>query len=150
MLPKKGHLDMVDQQELLTEIGRDILKSAPENWHEIVYSVYAIATNIEEELIVHYPDGSQTPIHIPHGTSTNVGELRRGMYQEGKGTWFSMKYTIFRPGKFKSEFNYDNPPEFLFSPSNDNYAQELKHFPRGEEHIPEWLREKLREADGRG
>ncbi|MEY9211661.1 hypothetical protein [Thermobifida halotolerans] len=78
-----------------------------------------------------------------------IDKLRVGMYLEGKGTWFSMEYVITRPGNYNVHFNYDQDPEITF-PTPQGYTQDLKYFPRDEEHIPDWLRQRLRdEAEGR-
>ncbi|CAM3765579.1 immunity protein YezG family protein [Nocardiopsis rhodophaea] len=42
------------------------------------------------------------------------------MRQEVKGTWYSMEYTIVRPGKFSTEFNYDRDPAFTLEPPPRN------------------------------
>jgi hypothetical protein len=71
------------------------------------------------------------------------------MYLEGKGTWFSMEYVITRPNRYNVHFNYDQDPEITF-PTPQGFTQDLKYFPRDEQYIPDWLREKLRkEAEGR-
>ncbi len=148
MLPQKGHLDFTGQQEILTEIGREILGSVPDTWTEIVYSVYAIVSYREEEMLVRHGDGEPERTSIPAGVAPRISGLRAGMYQEGKGAWFSMRYTITRPGNFTTKFDYDNEPEFLFRPSEENYVQELHHFPRAEENVPEWLAAKVGGAGG--
>ncbi len=71
------------------------------------------------------------------------------MYQEGKGTWFSLRCTINSQGGFTVDYNYDQDPQIVF-PTAQGFTNDLKYFPRDDEHIPEWLREKLREeAEGR-
>ena len=71
------------------------------------------------------------------------------MYTPGKGTWFSMEYIITRPGNFKVYYNYDEDPGLVF-PTPWGFTNDLKYFPRDEQHIPDWLHEKLQlEAEGR-
>ncbi|WDZ91584.1 hypothetical protein [Nocardiopsis sp. HUAS JQ3] len=132
----------------MTEIGREILGAVPHMWTGIVYSVYAIVSYREEELLVRHGDGGPKRTSIPAGVAPRISGLRAGMYQEGKGAWFSMRYTITRPGNFTTKFDYDNEPEFLFRPSEENYVQELRHFPRAEENVPEWLAAKVGGAGG--
>lgn len=43
-----------------------------------------------------------------------LDDLRAGMYREGEGTWFSIKYIITRPGKFHVEYNYTEATCILF------------------------------------
>ncbi|WP_304451924.1 immunity protein YezG family protein [Nocardiopsis sp. YSL2] len=99
-------------------------------------------------LEVEYEDGS-TSRESTTGLSFLIDDLRAGMYQEGKGTWFSMKYVITPPGKFHVDFNYDEDPGLTF-PTAHGFTVDLEYFPRDEEHIPDWLWEKLQEeAEGR-
>ncbi|WP_435109506.1 hypothetical protein [Nocardiopsis synnemataformans] len=151
---RRGHLDPRKQHEILTELGQEIVGSLPDTWTEITYTVHAIVSYREESMLVRHDDGRAERADIPIGTVLRIGELRRGMHQEGKGTWFSMEYTVTRPGKFTTEFDYDNEPGFLFHSGDGDYVRELRQFPRDEEHIPAWLREKVRarpgeEAEGR-
>ncbi|WDZ88848.1 immunity protein YezG family protein [Nocardiopsis sp. HUAS JQ3] len=86
---------------------------------------------------------------MPAGLGLLFKDLRAGMYKEGKGTWFSLEYVITRPGRFKVRYNYDDDPNIAF-PTAWGFTNDLKYFPRDEEHIPDWLHEKLREeAEGR-
>ncbi|MEU1716019.1 immunity protein YezG family protein [Nocardiopsis dassonvillei] len=78
-----------------------------------------------------------------------IDDLRAGMYQEGKGTWFSFEYVITPPGRFNVTYNYDEDPGITF-PTAFGYTNDLKYFPRDEEYMTDWLREKLQEeAEGR-
>lgn len=147
MIPQKGNLDFSGQQEILTEIGKEILSSAPDTWEEITYTVHAIVSYREEEMLVRHQGGELEKVGIPVGTAPRVSKLRAGMYQEGKGAWFSMEYTITRPGKFTTKFDYENEPEFIFKPSPENYTQEIKHFPRTGDETPPWLREMIRPSE---
>lgn len=44
--------------------------------------------------------------------------------------------------KFHVEYNYNEKPHILF-PTAWVYTNDLKYFPRDDEHIPDWLRQKL-------
>ncbi|WP_231972674.1 antitoxin YezG family protein [Nocardiopsis alborubida] len=145
---RRGHLDPQKQHEILTELGQEIVRSLPDTWTEIAYTARAIVSYREELMLVRHDDGRSERADIPIGTTLKLGELRRGMYQEGKGTWFSMKITVTRPGKFTTEFDYDNEPGFLFHSGDGDYVRELRQFPRDEEHVPAWLREKVRARPG--
>src|SRR5690606_18168834 len=101
------------------------------------------------EVVVEFPDGTSRRESLPAEVFSLTDELRAGMYQEGKGTWFSMRYVISRPGKFNVDFDYDEDPGITF-PTSQGFTKDLRYFPREEANIPEWLREKLREeAEGR-
>ncbi|WP_246006976.1 hypothetical protein [Actinomadura pelletieri] len=72
--------------------------------------------------------------------------MRTRMYTQGKGTWFTAEYVIVHPGRYSVDFDYDNEPDFGFEIDTKTYANEMKYFPRDEEYIPTWLRQKLNEA----
>lgn len=99
-------------------------------------------------MLVTYENGEERNEDFSHHVLRKFKELRAGMYQEGKGTWFSMTYKIVRPGRFSTYFNYDEPPEYDIYPSAGSFATDLDYFPRTTENTPGWLREKLREAGG--
>ena len=69
------------------------------------------------------------------------------MYKQGRGTWFSMHYTITPPTRYDVTFNYDDPPDFLIPPVPHDYLDDLEYFPRDPEHIPDWLQQKIDEAN---
>ncbi|WP_232831899.1 antitoxin YezG family protein [Nocardiopsis sp. FIRDI 009] len=139
----------MQQQEILTQFGVKVLDRVPDGWSRITYFRESVIEHSTALLEVEYEDGS-TSRESPVGLGLMLDDLRAGMYQEGKGTWFSMKYVITPPGKFNVDFNYDEDPGLTF-PTPMGYTVDLKYFPRDEEHIPDWLREKLQEeADGRG
>ncbi|MBR8744834.1 hypothetical protein DSY14_24495 [Nocardiopsis sp. MG754419] len=71
------------------------------------------------------------------------------MYKSNEGTWFTWSLKLWAEGKFRSSFDYDNPPPFLIQPGLGEYRREVQLFPRSPEFIPEWLQEKLDEIDRR-
>ncbi|MEY9214288.1 DUF600 family protein [Thermobifida halotolerans] len=146
---QRGHLSPPEQQEILTQIGMRILEEVPENWERITYSIQSVIDHSSAEVVVEFPDGTSRREPFPPEVLSLTDELRAGMYQEGKGTWFSMRYVISRPGKFNVDFDYDEDPGITF-PTSRGFTMDLRYFPREEANIPDWLREKLREeADGR-
>ena len=144
---KRGHLDPAEQYELLHDVGIELLGVAPEGWHEITFKVSSLITGSENDMLVHFENGEVERRRFPHTVISKFVELRTGMYQEGKGTWFSMVYKIVRPGKFTTEFNYDNLAPYELLPDPKSFATDLNYFPRDPENIPDWLQQKLREAE---
>mgnify|MGYP002622728623 FL=1 len=146
---RRGHLSPPEQQQILTQIGTKILGEVPENWERITYFIQSVVDHSSAEIVVEFPDGTSRRESLPAEVFSLTDELRAGMYQEGKGTWFSMRYVISRPGKFNVDFNYDEDPGITF-PTSQGFTKDLQYFPREEANIPDWLREKLREeAEGR-
>jgi hypothetical protein len=90
----------------------------------------------------------ETRAAMPPGHAVGLmDELRREMYRVGKGAWFTARLNIERDGRFSAEFDYDGEPEFSPPLTASAYALDLKRFPRADEHIPRWLRDKLNTAE---
>lgn len=146
---RRGHLGPDEQKKILTQIGQRILSEAPEGWKRLTYRVQTVIEHGTSELIVEFEDGTTRRKSPPAGMSMMTDDLRAGMYQEGKGTWFSFEYVITPPGKFNVDYNYDDDPGITF-PTAHGFTNDLKYFPRDEEYMTDWLHEKLREeAEGR-
>lgn len=143
---KRGHLDHAQQQEILKRAGQKMLAEAPEEWARIIYTMEAVIDHSSGSYAIEFDNGESKGVWTPSGVGILFDELRAGMYQEGKGTWFSLRYVITRPGKFKVDYNYDDDPDIVF-PTAWGFTNDLKYFPRHEEYIPDWLREKLREEE---
>ncbi len=86
-------------------------------------------------------------LRTPASVSRARKALRAASYREGAGTWFSAKFTVTAAGAFTAEYNYDAEPEWDVPVDSIAYVTDQKHFPRDEEHQPEWLKAKL--AEGR-
>lgn len=146
---RRGRLSLPEQQQILTRIGTKLLAEVPEDWERVTYFIQSVIDHSSAEVVVEFPDGTSRRESLPAEVFSLTDELRAGMYQEGKGTWFSMRYVISRPGKFNVDFNHDEDPGITF-PTSQGFTKDLRYFPREEANIPEWLREKLREgAEGR-
>ncbi|ADH70428.1 hypothetical protein HGB46_00480 [Nocardiopsis dassonvillei] len=146
---QRGHLTPDEQQDILTQIGARILDQAPDGWAKIVYTRKSVIEQSTSTLVVEFEDGTSQRESVPSGMGLMIDDLRAGMYQEGKGTWFSFEYVITPPGRFNVTYNYDEDPGITF-PTAFGYTNDLKYFPRDEEYMTDWLREKLQEeAEGR-
>lgn len=142
----RGHLTPREQQKLLTKLGMELLPAASDDWETVTYTLCALIGQLSERLEEVRQDGTTSRKHAPLGVIDLVKELRAGMYREGRGTWYSLTYTISRPGSFKADYDYDSRPGFTFYPEASAFAADLEFFPRNDEHIPDWLQEHLDEA----
>ncbi|WP_435111469.1 hypothetical protein [Nocardiopsis synnemataformans] len=139
-------MNPIEQQEILREMGLKFLEFAPEQWEKMVYKYTLVFRSGTSSLSATYSDESSEVIDAPLSALEQGKKLRYGMYMEGKGTWFSMRYTITQPASYSVDFNYDKAPDVTFPPSPEDYAADLRKFPRDPEHIPDWLQEELRKA----
>lgn len=65
-------------------------------------------------------------------------ELRRLMYREHAGTWFSARLTVAAQGDYRSDYDYDHEPRFDPPVPRSLFAEDLAAFPRDPSRIPEW------------
>ncbi|MFV2195429.1 hypothetical protein [Nocardiopsis sp. LOL_012] len=143
---RRGHLGPREQQELLRRIGTELLSAVGDEWETVTYTAWVLAGRMADRLERTAPDGTAERMRAPLGVIDPVRELRAGMYQDGKGTWFTLTYTISRPGRFKTDYDYDGRPDFTFYPSAADFARDVELFPRDAGHTPDWLRAHLDEA----
>ncbi|GAA2021336.1 hypothetical protein GCM10009800_02750 [Nocardiopsis rhodophaea] len=81
-------------------------------------------------------DAGEHPEPVSH-----PGQIRRELV-EGVGVVLPAREVAvggFRP-------DTDNDPEFTSEPAPEDFAQYLEYVLRDDEHIPEWLRERIRAA----
>ncbi|MEY9211662.1 hypothetical protein NI17_009335 [Thermobifida halotolerans] len=136
-----------EQEALLKEVGALLVGAAPDDWQEI--SLTYVSTVDRSTMRTEAKRGGGAEERFPASSSIfkKMNELRWGMYIPGRGTWFSAFYAVERPNRFRVEYDYDGEPAFNLPPVSASYALDLQYFPRDEEHIPDWLRQKLREAE---
>ncbi|RSN43871.1 hypothetical protein [Actinomadura sp. WAC 06369] len=137
-----------EQQEALTEVGKLLLSTAPANWSEIRYSIHALACFAKSLIEAKLETGENIRLRPPMSMGTRMLELRTAMYRPGQGTWFSANYVITKPSDYTVDFDYDSEPNFSpdafhFEPTPETYVEDLGFFPRDEEHIPDWLYNKI-------
>ncbi len=141
-------MDKTDEILHLNRIGQILLEFAPEGWQRIECTAAFIDHFGEIWNYAITPNGSKDHFWISAKLSMQFESLRNAMCRPDKGTWFSATYHITPPASYSTDFNYDQealtePP----MPSPIDYYNDLQRFPRDPEHIPDWLREKLREAE---
>lgn len=135
-----------EQNAILQKIGILILDEVGDDWEEISVKYSALSTTSTTRTIIRGADGETRKGDIPVEASSLFNELRTGMHEDGKGTWYTAEYTITKPGRFSVDFDYDSEPEFAFEVDPRTYYEDVEYFPRSFENLPEWLREKLPEA----
>jgi hypothetical protein len=55
-------------------------------------------------------------------------ELRKRMYELSpqQGAWFYCKITVEPSGKFETDFNYDDKPNFSYNPTLKKWEDDIK------------------------
>lgn len=121
----------------------------PEGWRRLDYRV-TMATMVEDyKLTAIMSDGTPLTGNPPTELKPDLIELRKEMYQPGRGTWFSMRLVIDPPDAYVVDFNFDLDPGWDPPVPPMVYQRDLQAFPRTDEHIPDWLRAQL-DADPDG
>lgn len=135
-----------EQSEILQHIGRHILSETEDPWSRIVLDHNALVSMTTSSITLEQEDGRAVETDASTKVDLLLHRLRDGMYQPGKGTWFSMRYEINPPGSFSVEFDYDNPPKFAFKVDPRSFYQDMRNFPRHAENTPDWLKDEIRSA----
>lgn len=134
-------LNQAEQQQVIQEIGRVILRALPPGWAESSIEYRAAATH--RELVGHLvaPNGTVVPLAAPSEVWELFGKLRDGMYQPDRGTWLSALYRLQRPSSYSVDFNGDYEPAWDTKPTAADLVEELRRYPRAAENVPPWLAE---------
>lgn len=137
-------LDSAEQADICAEIGGVLAGGLPDSWAKATLRWSdLVSAGSWTALAVEDADGrSLRAGGIPGELHDLCRRLRAGMYREDLGTWYSLTYTLV-PERYSAHYEYDDEPETL-SFTAEQYARDLQHYPRAEEHVPDWLEEKLR------
>ncbi len=132
-----------EQEQTARRIGVLLLQAAPENWQQI--TVEYRATGEYRDLLgeVTTGEGGTHPWEPPQDLHGIFEQLRDGMYRPDVGTWLSALYVVERPSSYRIDINFDTEPQWRQPLPRAAYADELRRYPRTEENVPEWMREKL-------
>jgi hypothetical protein len=133
-------MGQAEQDRLTRQVGRALLTVAPVNWQQVRAEYRSVGRHIEVDVFVTGPDGTTMPVRPPMEVVEGLGRMRQGMYRPGRGTWISMVYLLEPPSSFSAEFEPDVEPRWRRVPPPVGFQDELRSFPRAEEHIPDWLR----------
>jgi hypothetical protein len=133
-------MEQAEQDQLTRQVGRALLTVAGDGWTQVRAEYRAAGRHIEVDVFVTGPDGTPRPVRPPVEVVEGLGKLRQGMYRPGRGTWLSALYLLEPPSSFSAEFEPDVEPRWRRQPPPIGFADELRFFPRADEHIPDWLR----------
>jgi hypothetical protein len=133
-------MEQAEQNRLTRQVGRALLTVAPPDWTEIRAEYRSAGRHIEVDVFVSGPDRSPVSVRPPMEVVEGLGRLRQGMYRPGRGTWLSAVYVLEPPSTFNVEFEPDAEPRWRRPPPPIGFQDELRFFPRTDDHIPPWLR----------
>jgi hypothetical protein len=142
-MTKWPSLDPAQQNELLGEMTTMVVARQPPGWRQVMINYRHLGRVTDAEVGVRDANGTYQLFDPPVEVWRMFQRLRGGMYREGEGTWFSVSLTVEPPSRFSVVYNWREKPGFPSWPAPDEFALELKRFPRGEAHLPSWFRESL-------
>lgn len=135
----------VDADRVRDELAQALVSGAPPDWAEIHLVFRGSSTICQEEVTGSTLSGGTLLMPPPPDSAQRLKQLRAAMYEPGRGTWFSAVITVKRNDEAAFVFNYTDDPHWTpVSPAVFTLDQE--RFPRDEQHIPAWLRQKLAEG----
>lgn len=148
---QSGSLGQAEQQQLIQEIGRIILRALPAGWQDASIEYRAIG-GTHSELVAQLtaPNGTVIPLAPPSETVELFAQLRHGMYEPDRGTWISALYRLQRPSSYSVDFNGDYEPSWQTTPPTETFADELQRYPRASANVPAWLDERVGMIPGSG
>jgi hypothetical protein len=137
------------QQELSGLVAQDLYDALPDEADEIRH-VITIFVQYSQSMILLFRDGEEVG-SLPDikGLGDHVEALRKAMYSPTGGTWFSAVFRVFRDGRMKASFNYDEEPVVTDVQGRPReimpalYAKDLEVFPRSAAATPAWLAAKV-------
>jgi hypothetical protein len=131
-----------EQDQLTRQVGRALLSAAGPDWQQVRAEYRSAGRHIEVDVFVKGPDGAERMVRPPQEVVDGLGRLRQGMYRPGRGTWLSALYVLDPPSAFSAEFEPDTEPRWRRVPPPIGFADELRFFPREDDQIPGWLRQR--------
>ncbi|WP_133249871.1 agglutinin cell wall attachment protein [Brachybacterium endophyticum] len=142
---------MIRQGQLTDEIATRIPERVTGDWSRLEFEPRMLSMYSQMRIDVTFSDGTVGYALPPHEVTDLLEELRKVMYQEEAGTWFSSRWVLQKSGSGDIDldvtFNFDSEPEWSRPISPSNYALDFEDFPRSSENVPSWLHERIQEAE---
>lgn len=136
----------MEELEAISKISSELSEHLPGDWKYARFVAMFMGIYGMLNIDVEKEDGEVVQIELTASFMMKSMELRSGMYKQNEGSWFSWELRLWSEGIFKSRFNYHEYPPFSFSPGTEDYLDEMRIFPRGEEFTPDWLQSEIDEA----
>jgi hypothetical protein len=149
--PSRPGDELERRQDLESQIGLALLDIAPAGWKRVELRAAVTVDGHQLRLAVLMAD---TSTYVPQSIAPDVlqrvaaalPELRQACYQPGRGTWFSLLLCLNSPESYGVAYNFHHEPAWNPPPPADVYMRDFEAFPRDAFHLPQWLRDRLEEA----
>ncbi|MDA0566656.1 hypothetical protein LG943_20415 [Streptomonospora sp. S1-112] len=138
-MPDRRWLNPVEQHHILSEITLHLLPVLPTGWRQVLIDYAALGTRVRARSGVRMGGGRMERLAVPSEIRPLFLRLREGMYREGTGTWFAMRYAINPPDVFSAEYDYTALPDLLTPVPTEALTEEQRRLPRTPKHMPDWF-----------
>ena len=137
-----GPLTPEQQHQIIAQIGNGLASMAPAGWRRLRTEHRAVGRHLETDVLITGPDGVTYSLAPPPELIQLLGTLRSGMYQPGQGTWLGATLTFDTVQGTSVDFALDQEPAWRRPPPPIGFQDELRFFPRAEQYIPSWFRQR--------
>ncbi|MFD0199447.1 MULTISPECIES: TNT domain-containing protein [Saccharothrix] len=135
-------LDVEDQNAILGSVTTLLVQRLPGDWEQLFVDFRMVGRHLEAQVSGLTMYGSSFDWELPPEALPFFVQLRDGMARPGHGTWFTLKFHLVHPDTYSAEFDRDGEPDWAQPPGAEHYAEELELYPRDDDAIPAWLRER--------
>ena len=142
------------EHEASSELGQAMRETLSSGDHRVVLTASMLSPLSSERMRAYNdegefegPEGRFNSVRIPIEVTIALEKLRSASYRDGVGTWFGVVAQVLPDGQFTTEYDYDNEPAWPHPIDPVTYVNDLKRFPREEQHRPAWLKQKIAEAE---
>jgi nicrotizing toxin Mtb-like protein len=144
---RPARLGLEGQRDLNRMIADLLVARAPAERDQI-RAVYRAAGNHEEVVgsIVGI-DGQLRQWEAPPEVAELYRRLRAGMFTDGVGTWSAVSTVVEWPIRTSTKYLYREDPHWRQPPPRTAVLDELELFPRAPEHVADWMRTVLPNAE---
>lgn len=140
-------LGFEEQRDLARRIADLLASRAPADRDQI--RAFYRAAGDHEELIGHILsiDGQLREWEAPRELLDHYRQLRSGMYKDGIGTWTAASTVVEWPLRTSVNYLFSEDPQWRQPPPRTAVLNELEMFPRAPEHVPDWMKTVLPNAE---
>lgn len=133
-------LDPEGQSEILSEIVERLVFELPPGWKRVHVDYAAVGEHVVCVGLLFMVNDAMSSWAVPEDVKEKFARLRAGMARPGRGAWLHALLRLDYPDRYSIEYDRDALPRFKVPPPPEEIARELRTSPRGEEHIPDWMR----------
>ncbi|RPF26621.1 hypothetical protein [Georgenia muralis] len=128
----------------LQRVAQGLVSVSPTGWTRARVLCRMVGSRGEVMAAVTGAEGKEVPLAgLPGDVARAMSEMRHKAYEPGKGTWFTALVTLERSGKLSLNLDYNNEQKWGRPLEPGQFVEDLRRYPRDDEHTPAWLRERL-------